>query len=114
MHRSARLAVAVAVVGFPLLVSGSGHAAGTPAQNCAGAKMKAAGKSAGLKLACHAKAARRGAAVDSSCLARATAKLAASFAKAESRGGCITTGDGNGITDMIDSSVGAFVAALRP
>jgi hypothetical protein len=113
MRRSARLAVA-AVVGIQLLLSGSAHAAGTPAQSCAGAKMKAAGKSAGLKLACHAKAARRGETVDSSCLARATAKLASSFAKAESRGGCITTGDASGITDMIDSSVGAFVAALRP
>jgi hypothetical protein len=114
MRRAARFAVAAAVVGFPLLISSSGHAAGTAAQNCAGAKMKVAGKSAGLQLACHAKAARAGATVDSSCLAKATAKLTSSFAKAESHGGCITTGDADGITAMIDSSVGAFVAALRP
>ena len=109
-----RSRLAVAVVGFALLVSASGHAAGTPAQSCAGAKMKAAGKSAGLKLACHATAARRGLAVDSSCLARAATNLAASFAKAEAQGGCMTTGDGSAIAAMIDSSVGAFVAALRP
>lgn len=112
MHRSARLVLAAAIVASPLLVVSAG--AGTPAQVCAGAKMKAAGKSAGLKLACHAKAARQGATVDSTCLAKATTKLSTAFTKAESRGGCNTTGDANDVTDRIDSSVGAFVAELRP
>ena len=114
MRRSGRLAVAAAFLAFSLLLSRSAHAIGTPAQVCAGAKMKAAGKSAGVKLACHAKAAQRGATVDATCLAKATDKLASSFANAESRGGCITNGDATGMSDMIDSSVGAFVAALRP
>lgn len=113
--RSARLALAGAVVAsYVLLLSAAARATGTPAQVCAGAKMSAAGKSAGLKLACHAKAAQRGATIDATCLARATDQLASSFTKAESRGGCITTGDATGISDMIDSSVDAFVTALRP
>jgi hypothetical protein len=40
--------------------SGVAHAAGTPAQICAGAKQKAAGTAAGASLSCHAKAPHRG------------------------------------------------------
>lgn len=103
-----------AVVAYQLLLSADARATGTPAQVCAGAKMKAAGKSAGLKLSCHAKASRQGGTVDATCLAKATDKLASSFSKAEAHGGCSTTGDAAGISDTIDSSVGAFAAALRP
>jgi hypothetical protein len=115
MHRPVLLAFAAAIVLTPLLLCANvAHASGTPAQVCAGAKLKAAGKTAGLKLGCHGKAALHGTTVDSTCLANATAKLSSAFAKAESRGGCNPTGDVNGVGALIDSSVGAFVAALRP
>src|SRR6185369_8476563 len=115
MHATIRRVLLVAIVTIsPLIAAGVGHASGTPAQVCAGAKMKAAGKSAGLKLGCHAKGARRGATVDSACLAKATTKLSDAFTKAESRGGCNTTDDADDVTNRIDSSVGAFVAGLRP
>src|SRR5438046_646415 len=115
MHRPVRLAFAAAIVLTPLLLCADvGHASGTPAQVCAGAKLKAAGKTAGLKLGCHGKATLRGTRVDSACLARAAAKLSGAFANAESRGDCATAGDANDVGGLIDSSVGAFVASLRP
>jgi hypothetical protein len=97
-----------------VFVAASSRAAGTPAQQCAGAKLNATGKVAAAMLGCHAKAARHGVAVDSVCVAKARTKLASGFADLEMRGGCATTGDASGIAVMLDSSVDAFVTALRP
>jgi hypothetical protein len=115
MRATIRRTIVVAIVAISAqILGGVGHASGTPAQVCAGAKMKAAGKSAGLKLACHAKAARGGATADPACLTKATIRLSDDFTKAESHGGCSTTDDADDITNRIDSSVGAFLAGLRP
>jgi hypothetical protein len=81
---------------------------------CAGAKLNATGKAAGAALGCHARAARQGVTVDGGCVAKAHAKLTNGFASAETRGGCATTGDASDIGVLVDSSVGAFVAELRP
>src|SRR5262245_22231061 len=109
------LLLALGTVAFPLLVaSGIGHAAGTPAQVCAGTKLKATGKAAGAQVVCHAKATQKGIAVDLACLVNADTKLAGAFAKAEEKGGCASIGDAGTIGGLLDSSVGAFVAALRP
>jgi hypothetical protein len=97
-----------------LAIAGSVHAAGTPAQVCAAAELKAAAKAANARLACHAKAALRGADVDPTCLAKADDKLAAAFAKAEATGGCVSNGRAGLVDAVLDSSVGAFVAAVRP
>jgi hypothetical protein len=113
MHRSGRPAFAAAIASMLFCCSGVGHA-GTPAQLCAGSKLKATGKAAGVKLGCHSKAAKQGAVVDGGCLANADAKLTNAFAKAEARGGCATTGDVGDVDAILDSNVGAFVAALRP
>jgi len=110
-----RRLVVLGTVAFALLVlSDMAHASGTPGQVCAGAKLKATGKTTGARVACHAKAAAKGVAADPTCLAKAAAKLADAFEKAETRGGCATTGDADAIGVLVDSSVAAFVAALRP
>jgi hypothetical protein len=106
--------VAATVASSLLTLSGIARAGGTPGQVCAGAKLKATAKSAGLSLGCHATAARRGVAVDATCLAKAGAKLADAFAGAEARGGCVTTSDAGDVAAIVDSAVGAFVTALRP
>jgi hypothetical protein len=106
--------MAVVVAVSAMILPGIADGAGTPSQVCAGAKLKAAGKNAGLKLACHGKSARKGVAVDATCLAKADGKLLQAFTKAEQKGGCLTTGDANDVSDAIDSSVGASVALLRP
>jgi hypothetical protein len=113
MSRSRRLGFAVVVAAL-VAGTGAGRAAGTLAQVCSGVKLKTAGKVAGVALGCHAKAAKQGAAVDGDCLAKADAKLSAGFAKAEARGGCLTTDDADDVGAILDSSVDAFVAALRP
>jgi hypothetical protein len=113
MQRANRRAFAFAFV-LTLFCSGWGRASGTPAQVCAGAKLKTTGKVAGAELGCHAKAAKQGAAVDGACLAKADAKLGSGFAKAEARGGCASTGDVDDVGALLDSAVSAFVSALRP
>jgi hypothetical protein len=105
------------VTAFVLGLFGSSdmsHAAGTPAQVCAGAKLKATGKAAGARVTCHAKAAQKGIAADPACLAKADTKLTDAFARAEAKGGCATTGDVDDIDGSLDSRVGGIVAALRP
>src|SRR5262245_27889619 len=103
------------VVGLWMVVlSGPGYAAGTPAQICAGAKLKATGKAAGAQVVCHAKATQKGIAVDPRCLLKADTRLANAFAKAEEKGGCGSMGDAGTIDALVDSSVGAFAATLRP
>jgi len=110
MQQPARLALAVALV---LFSSGLGRA-GTPAQVCAGSKLKATGKAAGLRLGCHSAAAKRGAVADGGCLAKADTVLTHAFVTAEARGGCATTGDVGAVDAILDSAVSAFVTQLRP
>jgi hypothetical protein len=113
MHCALRLtliALALAVPDLPRM----GHAAGTPAQVCAGAKLKATAKVAGARVVCHAKAAQKGIAADGACLTNTHTKLVDAFSKAEAKGGCAIQGDAGTMDALLDSSMGAFVAALRP
>lgn len=95
-------------------VVASARAAGSPAQMCAGAKLNATGKAAAAMLGCHATATRHGRGVRSACVAKARTKLTSRFAGSDGRGGCATTRDASRIAGILDSSVGAFVTALRP
>lgn len=104
----------VLVVGFSVSVvfgATAAHAAATPAQKCAAAKLKAAGSRAAGKLNCHAKAALKGSSVDAECLAKADAKFAAAFTKAEAGGGCIVNGDAASTGGQVDGMVSDVVAA---
>ncbi len=87
--------------------------AADPAANaCSAAKIKAAGLKAKVALVCHGKAAKQGTTADPDCLANAQAKLDSGFARAESAGGCLTTGDDAAVSAQIDQLVSDVVAAL--
>jgi plastocyanin len=83
----------------------------TPLAKCQSAKLKASAKLAAAKLGCQAKAAAKLEAVDPACLQKADAALAKSFTKAESKGGCGTTGDAGAVGAVVDPFVDAVVAA---
>ncbi len=86
-----------------------------PAENdCAAAKLRAAGKKGRCKLRCAAVAARRGAPVAPACLQKCEARFASAFAKAESRGGCTTGGDAAAVEVDVDAFVADVSDALQP
>jgi len=87
-------------------------AASTPGQSCAAAKLKAAARKHQSKVKCYQKALSKGLPVEPACLGKAETKFAEAFARAETRGGCATTNDAGDIELLVDSCVGALVAAL--
>jgi hypothetical protein len=111
---SLRRAVLVVVVVLGVL-PGRGRASGTPAQRCAAAKIRAAGKKAACLLALDAKTAG-GAAANPTKLQRCRDHLSdpvrGAFAKAEGRGGCATGGDAATVEAAIDGFVDSATAAL--
>src|SRR3990172_76970 len=90
----------VSMVRFGLMIAFVGGVLGSapacaadPAANaCSAAKIKAAGLEAKVALVCHGKAAKLGTTAEPDCLAGAQTKLDSGFARAESAGGCLTTG----------------------
>ena len=99
-----------------LLLGARRTAAGkiTAGGKCAVAKLKAAAKKSGAKLACYEKAILKNAAVDPACLAKAEGAFTAAFAKAESKGGCFTTGDTTSVEAQVDACVTGLVTVLPP
>jgi hypothetical protein len=86
-----------------------------PTENdCASAKLKAAGKKCSCKLKCRSKAAAKGVPVDLACLSKCETKFALSFVKAEDKGGCTTTGDANAIEMKVDAFVTDAATEIQP
>jgi hypothetical protein len=106
--------VALALVSLAVAAAAVAEAGPTPAQKCTGSKLKATGKKAAAKLKCHEKAVKKGVAADPDCLAKAEEKFADAFAKAEAKGGCLTTGDAGSVEGLVDTFVDDAVAALDP
>jgi plastocyanin len=79
---------------------------------CASSKLKAAGIKAMAKLLCNAKAATKNIPVDRACLGKANANLTKAFAKAEKKGGCVTTGDAATVEQAVDALVAQLVSQL--
>ena len=94
------------------VLAGASLAGPTPAQKCAGAKVKAAGTKVSGKAKCQQKALLTSAPVDGACLAKAEQKFAASYAKAEAAGGCAVTGDAATVEVAVDACVAAFLGAI--
>jgi len=86
----------------------------TPAEKCAAAKLNAAAKKMAAKLRCYQKAVAANGRLHPNCLVVAEATFAAAFARAEARGGCVTTGDAAAIEMEVDADVAALVSALSP
>jgi cysteine-rich repeat protein len=84
------------------------------ADRCGASKMKATGKYGQTVLKCNALATRKNEAIDPECLSKASGKLAASFDKAESVGGCVTADDEGTVSSSLSSDIDAIVLALAP
>jgi cysteine-rich repeat protein len=86
-----------------------------PADNdCASSKVRAAGKKCLCKTKCSAKAAKSGAGVDPLCMQKCEQRFATAFTKAESKGGCTTTGDAPAIEAKVDAFVSDVEDDLQP
>ncbi len=109
--RSVLLASTLVVLG------GSSVARAATVNVCVGKKL-ACVKTFALALdGCYAKAAKAGKALDPACAQKATDKLASvkgCIAKAEKKGGCLTTGDAASLLAVVQQFVGELVAALDP
>lgn len=103
---------ALAAVALLLLAATGALAATEPASICAIAKQKAAALKLSGKLKCHGAAIKKGVAVDGDCLDKVETKFVDAFAKAESRGGCATTGDADDIELLIDGTLEDLLTAL--
>jgi hypothetical protein len=84
------------------------------ASRCAGKKLKAAGKKASKRIACHQHAIQQGTRVGPECLDKETVKFSERFAAAEERPDCLTTGDTAATEAAIDDFVDQVIAVLRP
>ena len=98
---------------FAAAVAPTALAKPTPAQRCAGAKLKAAAAKIDRKLACHRAAVLAGRPVDGACLRAAETKFERAMAKAEGNGGCTITGDLQSLEAACDTCVDD-VAARTP
>jgi hypothetical protein len=82
---------------------------------CAAAKKKCVGNKAKALLKCHAKAEKTGT-LDTTCVTKAQTKFAdpvkGCFAKAESKGSCLTIGDTTNLENTVDTFVQSAVCAL--
>ncbi len=91
-------------------VVGALPSGGTKAgQKCAAGKIKEAGKKADAKLKCHSKAIGKSVDVDPGCLQKAEDKFLKAFGKAETKGGCATSGDAATLEARVDQLVAAVL-----
>lgn len=102
----------LALVGLAVLLVGAPSGATPDARLCAIRKLKAASRKSAAKVICYQKAITAGAPVDPACLAKADEKFAAAFARAEARGGCLTTDDAASVETTVDACVANLVGAL--
>jgi hypothetical protein len=80
---------------------------------CQAAKIKATGKKAKCVLGLRAKVAGKGGSVDPLKLAKCTGKFGSAFTKAETKGGCETTGDVDDEETLVDAFVDDVDAELK-
>jgi plastocyanin len=85
----------------------------TAAEKCTAAKLKASAKKLSAKLACYAKAAAKNAPVDDECIGKAETSFKTAFSTAESKGGCVPTGDAMAVEASIEAFVQSEVTALH-
>jgi plastocyanin len=103
---------ALGVVLGVLAAVGIASGVSDPASKCAATKIKTTAKKAAAKLGCYAKAVGKGVGVDSICLMKAEQKFGAAFGKAETKGGCVTSGDMGAIESTVDGFVANAVGVL--
>jgi hypothetical protein len=87
---------------------------GTNPNKCEADKIKAAAKKASCKCALEAKQAQKGGTLDPAKVAKCEAGFSKSFAKAEGKGGCNTTGDAATIEAKVDAFLSDLSGELDP
>jgi hypothetical protein len=95
-----------------LLGTAPSAAATSPQLVCAKSKLNASSTTTAKRLGCYATAAGKGAGVDATCLDKLESKLLAAFTKADDKGGCVPSGDGNDVEALIDACVDAIRTPL--
>jgi len=85
-----------------------------PLSKCSASKLKVSSKKAADKAKCYVKALTKGTTIDPTCLSKAEEKYSSSFAKAEAKGGCLTTGDAATIEGKVDAFIADLVSELVP
>jgi hypothetical protein len=85
-----------------------------PKSKCSSKKYALVGKKALGKAKCQAKAVGKGIAVDPECVAKVEGKFSTGWAKAESAGGCNSTGDEGSLESTVDAAIAGIVDALGP
>jgi len=84
------------------------------ARECAAAKLKTSGRHLNSRLSCFGKPATRSLGPSDECLAKADERLVSAVTKAESRGGCTTTGDVAAARVVGEDAVEELVRTLSP
>jgi hypothetical protein len=103
-----RLAVGLSVFTMMAVAAGPVYAGATPAQKCASAKIKLAGKKAACLLNLDAGEEAKAVTKDPLKVQKCKDKLSSAFVKTDGKGGCALTGDGQTIENKVD----AFVADI--
>jgi hypothetical protein len=85
-----------------------------PPDKCSASKVKASAKKACCLLGLEAKQATQGGAIDAAKAQKCRDKHAQTFAKADAKGGCDTTGDAQDLEDKVDAFIADAVAELDP
>src|SRR5262245_32150337 len=99
------IAIAALAAAGTLTISTSAHASGSPAQKCASAKQKAAGKKEAAKLGCYSKAAAKAIPVDTTCLSKADGTFSTAFTKADPNNGADPGGVCEGIASVAEFAI---------
>jgi hypothetical protein len=111
-RRFLRAASLVSVLTLALVLPRTNDAAPSPAAKCTITKRGAAARKVVGKLSCVTRAMTKGGPVDGACLAKAESKFSSTFAKADAKGGCISTGDAASVEASVDACVGAIRSQL--
>ena len=108
-----RIVAITALVAGTLAIGTAAHAGGTPAQKCASAKQKAAGKKEAAKLGCYSKAVAKALPVDSACLAKADAGFMAAFTKVDPSSPTVCEGTESDVEFTIDHCIDQLNAIIN-
>ena len=107
-----RIVAITALVAGTLAIGTAAHAGGTPAQKCASAKQKAAGKKEAAKLGCYSKAVAKALPVDPACLAKADAGFMAAFTKVDPNSPTVCEGTESDVEFTVDHCIDQLTAIL--
>jgi hypothetical protein len=102
------------LLAFGLIVLVSAAGAHADASKCDSIRWIISSKAILAKAKCEAKAAKKDIAVDPECIAKVEQKLLDKWAKAAKKGDCAHTGDGSGMSTLVDQTVESLRVQIVP